>query len=291
MSGGRDGSVKVWDLRRTSAPLRTLTGHSGPVTALMAGPSNAAGAAGPPPLISASTDWTLRVWEGEGEGGGCQVLAGHGGAVSTLALVPDADGVLSALGPELSLSSSRGGGGYAARAGVGAATRSMPSACAGLVVSGAEDGSVAVWRLGGGPPVCAWLGGVHSAGVGLLAAGPGGCLVSGALDGSVCAWVPPPLARVEAATSAEQPAATTTAAPPVATATPATPVTAQAGALNEAVAAFASHRSGPPRLLGHHVSRGVATCLAFDAAAGVVYSGGHRGLLHAWAPDWQPGNK
>jgi WD40 repeat protein len=150
-AGTRDGAVLVWDVRRPDAPAAECCGHGDWVTQLAFAPPALVGACGDeggPLLVSASADWTSRVWDAAS--GTCRgVHVGHAGAVTALALWDDRDGGGSGM--------SGGGGGGALR-----------------VVTGCQDGGVAVWAEGG---ELLGLHQAHAAPVRLLAAGAGanGC--------------------------------------------------------------------------------------------------------------------
>jgi WD40 repeat protein len=55
VSGGDDGTVRVWDLAGTAAP-RVLTGHHGPVTAVAVSDDGRT-------AVSGGDDGTVRVWD------------------------------------------------------------------------------------------------------------------------------------------------------------------------------------------------------------------------------------
>ncbi|KAF5840587.1 hypothetical protein DUNSADRAFT_16250 [Dunaliella salina] len=132
----------------------------------------------------------------------------------------------------------------------------------GLVLSGAEDGSMAAWRVqlpGWGclaltpallPPPPAALGG-------------GGCVMGGGSGEVVQHWSP------HAAYQAWRQA-------PLAGLT--SPIQLQQPQQQQKQQQF------PLQCLGWQAARAASTCMALDPMTGVVVSGGHDGQLRAWAP-------
>jgi sterol desaturase/sphingolipid hydroxylase (fatty acid hydroxylase superfamily) len=86
VSGGEDGSVKVWDAATRQAQL-TLTGHTGPVYSVALSPDGHH-------LVSGSKDKTLRVWDLPA-GQLKLTLTGHTGAVLSVAISADGQRVVS----------------------------------------------------------------------------------------------------------------------------------------------------------------------------------------------------
>ena len=72
VSGGTDGTVRVWDLAGTAAP-RVLTGHTGAVRAVAVSADGRT-------AVSGGEDGTVRVWDLAGTAAP-PVLTGHDGAV------------------------------------------------------------------------------------------------------------------------------------------------------------------------------------------------------------------
>ena len=113
VSGGRDGTVRVWRLADGTPVGEPLTGHDGSVGAVAVG----ALPDGTPVIVSGGgSDGTVRVWRlADGTPVG-EPLTGHDGGVTAVA--------------------------------VGALPDGTP-----VIVSGSDDGTVRVWRLADGTPV------------------------------------------------------------------------------------------------------------------------------------------
>ena len=80
VSGGSDGTVRVWDLAGDAAP-RVLTGHAGPVNAVAVSADGRT-------AVSGSADGTVRVWDLAGDAAP-RVLTGHAGDVNAVAVSAD----------------------------------------------------------------------------------------------------------------------------------------------------------------------------------------------------------
>eukprot|EP00456_Euglypha_rotunda_P083289 TRINITY_DN8251_c1_g1_i12.p1 TRINITY_DN8251_c1_g1~~TRINITY_DN8251_c1_g1_i12.p1 ORF type:complete len:136 (+),score=20.52 TRINITY_DN8251_c1_g1_i12:110-517(+) len=78
-SASQDGSVKLWDVTRNQL-IRTLTGHTGTVYAVLWGGSGL--------IYSASHDRTIKVWEAD-TGKLVRNLSGHAHRVNALSLSTD----------------------------------------------------------------------------------------------------------------------------------------------------------------------------------------------------------
>ena len=115
ISGGKDGTIRVWDLRRSSylfyrvssiqreTPLR---GHEGPVTSVALGSFNSQ-----PAIISGGEDGTIRLWDLASGTERGRPLRGHSRPVTSVVVGTFAD-------------------------------REM-------VISGGQDGTVRIWNLDG----------------------------------------------------------------------------------------------------------------------------------------------
>jgi WD40 repeat protein len=86
VSGGRDGTVKLWDLG-TGKCLTTLRGHTDTVETVAYSPDGKQ-------ILSASRDRTLRLWDAAGQP--ITVLRGHADAVQSAAWLPDGKRAVSA---------------------------------------------------------------------------------------------------------------------------------------------------------------------------------------------------
>ena len=80
MSGGGDGTIKVWDLG-TGTLKRTLTGHSDSVSSVAISPDNST-------IVSGSYYGTIKVWDLR-TGQLKRTLTGHSDSVSSVAISPD----------------------------------------------------------------------------------------------------------------------------------------------------------------------------------------------------------
>jgi len=152
ISGGGDGTVRVWDLADGTPVGEPLHGHGGAVAAVAVG---ALPEDGIPVIISGGRDGTVRVWRlADGTPVG-EPLHGHGGLVRAVA--------------------------------VGA----LPEDGTPVIISGGGDGTVRVWDLADGTPVGEPLHG-HSGRVLAVAAGAlrdgTPVIISGGDDGTVRVW-------------------------------------------------------------------------------------------------------
>ena len=192
VSGGDDGTVRVWDLRALAPLGEPVTGHHGAVRSVAVGLVD-----GRPVAVSGGDDGTVRVWDLRTLAPLGGSLTGHESSVFSVAvgLVGDRPVAVS------------GGGDGTVRVwdlrtlaplgepvtGHKGAVRSV---AVGLVdgrpvaVSGGDDGTVRVWDLRTlapqGEPVTGHKGAVRSVAVGLVDGRP--VAVSGGDDGTVRVW-------------------------------------------------------------------------------------------------------
>ena len=197
ISGGDDGTVRVWRLADGAPVGEPLAGHDGPVYAVAAGTLPD----GTPVIISGGSDTTVRVWRtadrtpvGEPLGArgavyavaagtlpdGTPVIISGGGLDSTVQVWRTADGT--PVGEPLT------GHDSPVRA---VAAGTLPDGTPVIISGGGRDGTVRVWRTADGTPVGEPLTG-HDGPVNAVAAGalPDGTpvIISGGPDGTVRVW-------------------------------------------------------------------------------------------------------
>ena len=158
ISGGGDGTVRVWRLADGTPVGEPLTGHDGAVNAVAAG----ALPDGTPVIISGGDDGTVRVWRlADGTPVG-EPLTGHDGAVNAVAAgaLPDGTPVIISGGDDGTVRVWRladgtpvgepltGHDGPVNAVAAGALPDGTP-----VIISGGDDGTVRVWRLADGTPV------------------------------------------------------------------------------------------------------------------------------------------
>ena len=163
VSGGHDGTVRVWRLADGAPVGKPLTGHPLGVEAVAVG----ALPDGTPVIVSGGHDGTVRVWRlADGAPVG-KPLTGHPLGVEAVAVgaLPDGSPVIVSGGGDGTVRVWRladgapvgkpltGHPGWAAMVAVGA----LPDGSL-VIVGGGADGTVRVWRLAGGAPVVPPLG-------------------------------------------------------------------------------------------------------------------------------------
>ena len=182
VSGGADGTVRVWDLS-TGQEQASLTGHTGWVNAVAV-----AVAADGARAVSGGADGTVRVWD-LSTGQEQASLTGHTGSVYAVAVAADgaravsggADGTVRvwdlSTGQEQASLTGHTGSVYAVAVAADGAR----------AVSGGGDGTVRVWDLSTGQEQASLTG--HTGSVYAVAvAADGARAVSGGADGTVRVW-------------------------------------------------------------------------------------------------------
>ena len=151
ISGGGDGTVRVWRMADGTRPASRCTGHDGAVTAVAAG----ALPDGTPVIISGGDDGTVRVWRtADGTPAG-EPMTGHDGPVTAVAAgaLPDGTPVIISGGGDGTVRVWRtadgtpvgepitGHDGAVCAVAAGALPDGTP-----VIISGGDDGTVRVWR-------------------------------------------------------------------------------------------------------------------------------------------------
>ena len=197
ISGGADGTIRVWRTADGTPVGEPLAGHDGAVFAVGAGalPDRT------PVIISGGADGTIRVWRtADGTSVG-EPLAGHDGAVFAVAPggLPDGTPVIISCGGSSgtvqvwrTADEALVGEPLAGHGGpvIAVAAGTLPGGTP-VIISVGADGTVGVWRTADGTAVGKPLRG-HTTGVIAVAAGtlPGGTpvIISGGDDGTVRVW-------------------------------------------------------------------------------------------------------
>jgi hypothetical protein len=153
VSGGTDGTVRVWRLADGTPVAEPLTGHRGDVEAVAVG----ALPDGTPVIVSGGTDGTVRVWRlADGTPVG-EPLTGHSGWASAVAVGALRDGtpVIVSGGTDGTVRVWRLADGTPVAEPLTGHTSDVTAAAVGtlpdgtpVIVSGGADGMVRVWRLG-----------------------------------------------------------------------------------------------------------------------------------------------
>lgn len=143
VSGGWDGSIRVWDLTDDGRERYQLRGHEGGIWTLAVSPDGRW-------VLSGSADGTIRVWDLT-DGSVSSILQGHNGAVWSIALVPHSTLLASAsvdgtvrvwdwpTATEISVLEGHLGSVYTVRAAHDGRT----------IASKSEDGTLRVWDVHG----------------------------------------------------------------------------------------------------------------------------------------------
>jgi WD40 repeat protein len=180
ISGGQDGAVKVWDLRR-GAHLRNLADGGDPVTAVAVSPDGAR-------VVAGNQMGRIRLWD-LASGRLATTLAAEAGAVNCLAFTPDSRYLVSG-GDAGTIKLWDAGDGHLLKtipAHAGPVKAVAVSHDGRFVSSGGNDRAVNVWRLDDGRLLRALRG--HTNWVEAVAFAPGDAvLASGGRDGRLILW-------------------------------------------------------------------------------------------------------
>ncbi len=176
VSGGADGTVRVWDLDGGEEKCR-LQGDSGPVNAVAVGSDGW--------VVSGNADGTVRVWNPK-TGRELSRLEGDGGSVHVVAVAPGSRVVFGTANGTMGVLDLVGDEGVRLLDGDVGSVHALAVAPNGKVVYGGEDGTVRVCDLETGRDPRRLEG--HSGLLGALAVAPDGRVVSGGTDGTVRVW-------------------------------------------------------------------------------------------------------
>eukprot|EP00041_Stephanoeca_diplocostata_P011092 m.180051 g.180051 ORF g.180051 m.180051 type:complete len:474 (+) comp18408_c0_seq6:214-1635(+) len=136
MTGGRDSSVRVWDMR-TKSQVHCLTGHTNTVSDLLARSTD-------PQVISASHDSTVRTWDLTAGKSMC-TLTNHKKSVRALVQHPRENTFTSASPDNIKQWYLPEGKFIQNLQGHNAVVNSMACNSEGVLVSGADNGSLSFW--------------------------------------------------------------------------------------------------------------------------------------------------
>ncbi|MCK9878517.1 P-loop NTPase fold protein, partial [Frankia sp. Ag45/Mut15] len=182
VSGGEDGSVRVWD-RASGVEQVVLTGHTGPLNAVVVSPDGRQ-------IVSGGEDGSVRVWD-RASGVEQAVLTGHTSWVWAVAVSADGRQIVSGGGDgSVRVWDRASGVEQAVLTGHTGPVRAVAVAVTPdgrQIVSGGDDRSVRVWNRESGVEQAVLTG--HTGGVWAVAVTPDGRqIVSGGGDGSVRVW-------------------------------------------------------------------------------------------------------
>ena len=288
ISGGRDGTVRVWRPADGTPVGEPVEAHRGGVDSVAAG----ALPDGTPVIISGGHDGTVRVWRtADGTPVG-EPLTGHTGWVWAVAAgaLPDGTPVIISGGEDATVRVWRiadgtpvgapltGHDGWVYAVAAGALPDGTP-----VIISGGHDGTVRVWRLADGTPAGQPLAG-HDGAVPAVAAGtlPDGTpvIISGGDDHTVRVW------RLADGTPAGEPLAGhdgAVNAVAAGTLPDGTPVIISGG--EDATVRVWRLADGTPvgaPLAGHDGRVYAVAAGALPDGTPVIISGGHDGTVRVW---------
>ncbi len=178
VSGGYDGTVRVWDAE-AGRQQAALTGHRGAVLSVAVTADGLR-------AVSGGADGTARVWDLTSNRE-VLTLAGHGGAVPSVAVSADGRRVVTASQHAAKVWDAAAGREVALKGHTDLVYAVAVSADGERVVTGSFDQTVKVWEAATGKEVVTLRG--HAGPVYAVAAGPyGRQVVSGGADGTVRVW-------------------------------------------------------------------------------------------------------
>ncbi|HSQ68442.1 MAG TPA: TIR domain-containing protein, partial [Steroidobacteraceae bacterium] len=185
VSGGWDGTVRLWDVDSAAAIGTPFQGHSGSVESVAFSQDGRR-------IASGSADGTARLWDAESGAAISVPLEGHKGVVTSVAFSPDGERIVSG-GRDGTVRLWDGENGALIGApleGHQSLVRSVAFSPDGKrIVSGGEDGTMRLWDAASGAAIGAPLEGHEHPVVGSVAFSPDGeRIVSGGDDGTVRLW-------------------------------------------------------------------------------------------------------